>query len=138
MVRQPTALAAGLLMVAASLGACGSSSSSSSSAGGGSNAASSPTDASQTDFCHAFARLGHGGTSQETADRLFAVGTPSNISASARDGFVLLATQLFVQPDGSRQVGLEDLAQDLQGSDRSDVFAFVSYYGSECQVVPSM
>jgi len=138
MIRHPRALAAGLLVLAGSLGACGSTSSSSTSAGGGSNAAASPTDASQTDFCQAFTELGHGRTPKETADRMIAVGTPSNISAAARDGFVLLAARLFGLPDDSDRVGLESMAEDLQGSDWSDVFAFVTYFGSECQVIPSM
>jgi len=139
MIRHRAALAAGLLVLAGSLAACGSSSSSTTSAGGGgSNAADSPTDASQADFCQTFAELGHGLTPHDVADRLIAVGTPSNISAAARDGFVLLATHLLALPDDSQRVGLESMAEDLQGSDRSEVFAFVTFYGSECQVIPSM
>lgn len=138
MTRHGTALAAGLLVLAASLGACGSSSSSSSTVGDRTNAAASPTDASQTDFCQAFTGLGHDVTPHETADRLVAVGTPSNISGPARDGFVVVATHLFVLPDDSQRTGLEAMAKDLHGSDQADVLAFLTYFGSECQVIPSM
>jgi hypothetical protein len=133
--------AAGALMLAGALVACGgssSSSSSSSSGGGVTDAAASPTDASQGDFCRTFTQPGSDVTPRQAATRMIAVGTPSGISGPAREGFVLLATRLFVLPDTSRRADFESVAKDLRGRDQTTVTAFVAYYANECSAVPSM
>ena len=131
-----TTAVAGLLVIAAAVTSCGGASSSSSAGDGG--AAAAPTDASQSDFCRTFTRLGTGATPHEAADRLLAVGTPSGISASARDGFVLLASHLSALPDDSQGADLESVANDLRGSDQGDLVAFITYYAAECSPVPRM
>lgn len=123
-------------MLAAALASCGGASSSSSA--GGSGTAGAPTDASQADFCRTFTEIGSGVTPHEAAGRLLSIGTPSGISASARNGFVLLATHLSALPDDSKGADLETVAKDLRGTDQADLIAFITYFGTECQTVPSM
>lgn len=130
-----TTVAAGLLTLGGTLAACGGASSSS---GGGQDVAAAPTDASKDDFCRTFTELDGDVTPHEAAQRLISVGTPSGISASARDGFVLLVGHLFVLPDDSKRSDLASVAKDLRGGDQSDVIAFVTYYATECQTLPSM
>jgi ABC-type Fe3+-hydroxamate transport system substrate-binding protein len=137
MIREKTAVAATLLALAGVLAACGSSSSSSSATGGG-GTADAPTDASQSAFCKTFTQLGQDVAPREAADRLVAVGTPSGIDDSARNGFEILVSHLHDLPDDSERADLESMARDLPGSDQSDVIAFVTYYANECQTVPSM
>jgi hypothetical protein len=129
-----TTVAAALLTLGGILAACGGASSSA----GGQDVAAAPIDASHEDFCRTFTELAGDVTPHEAAERLIAVGTPSGISASARDGFVLLVGHLFVLPDNSKSADLASVARDLRGSDQSDVTAFVTYYAGECQVLPSM
>ena len=138
MISEKTAAAAGLLALAGALAACGSSSSSSSSAAGGGGSADAPTDASQSAFCQTFTQLSQNMAPQEAADRLIAVGTPSGIDDSARNGFEILVSHLHDLPDDSKRADLESMARDLPSSDQSDVIAFVTYYASECQTAPSM
>jgi hypothetical protein len=136
MILEKWAAAAGLLALAGVLAACGSSSSSSTAGGGGT--ADAPTDASQSAFCQTFTELGQDVAPREAADRLIAVGTPSGIDDSARHGFEILVSHLHDLPDDSQRADLESMARDLPSSDQSHVIAFVTYYASECQTVPSM
>src|SRR5262245_10984723 len=135
MYPKKTAVAAGVLVLGGMLAACGGSSSSSPTAGGGGTGA--PTDASQDDFCRTFTELGGSVTPHEAADRLAAVGTPSGISDSARNGFDVLVSHLSALSDDSDRADLESLAKDLPRSDQSDVIAFITYYGTECNGAPA-
>jgi hypothetical protein len=130
-----TTVAAVLLTLGAALAACGGASSSS---GDGQDVAGAPTDASQDDFCRTFAELGDDVAPHEAAVRLTSVGTPEGISASARNGFVLLVSRLLVLPDDSQDDDLASVAKGLRGGDQSDVIAFVTYYASACAAPPSM
>src|SRR5512144_1194934 len=84
-----TSIAAGALALAGALAACGGGSSSTASAdASASGAAASPTDATQGAFCGSFQTLSSKSTPAEVAAQLEKVGTPSDIDAGARNGFV--------------------------------------------------
>lgn len=118
---------AGALALAATLTACGG--------GPGSDA---PDDASQEDFCNAFGETPEGDATadqvHEYADRLAEVGTPSDITGDAREGF-----EIFV--DYAADVSDDDISKFDDSADPSDIFdgddaskvsAFVSKYAEVC------
>jgi hypothetical protein len=128
-----TLAAAGVLVLAGGLSACGSGSSSGS-AGSGSGL---PTNASKDTFCSAFNQLGPGTTPQTAADRLSHVGTPDGIDSGARHGFEVLIDRLRQLPDKANEGDITQMARGLTGQDQADVTAFVTYYARECQNFPT-
>ena len=118
-------VAAMALGVATCLTACGGSSSSGASA------------ASKEDFCRTFDRLGSGNTPAHAADELRAVGTPDDIGTTAQHGFEVLIDHLRDLPAGTQPRQVTQMVQGLSAADAADVRAFITYYASECQDVPS-
>jgi hypothetical protein len=124
-----TLAAAGLVVAVGSLTACGGGSSST--AGGGSGAP--PTDASKSDFCGMLQNSGSNLKPSQVAATMSSVGTPSDISASARHGFEVLVDKMSqITSNNPSDSDLAKLSQDFQAQDLSDVQAFLSYYVSEC------
>jgi hypothetical protein len=123
-VAEAKVLVAGMAMVlAGGLAACGHSSSSS-------------LSASKADFCRTFNQLDADSTPQHAADELSRVGTPSDISGSARHGFDLLVDHLRDLPPGASPGEVTQMVQKLRPQDASDVRAFIAYYAGECQDLP--
>jgi hypothetical protein len=127
-----TLVAAGTLVLAAGLTACGSGSSKSAADGSG-----TPTDASKTTFCKTFTDLGADTTPKEAADKLGQIGTPSGIDAGARHGFEVLIDHLRALPDNAKDSDLTGMAKDLKPGDEADVVSFLKYYADECQDLPT-
>jgi hypothetical protein len=131
MVHQRT-LAAGALLLAVVLSACGSGGSSSTTHG-----ASAPTDASSATFCKGFLDIDTDVDPGKVADDLTKVGTPSAISSVARKGFEVLVDHVRDLPDNPNNSDLTALVKGLQASDRAAVLAFWKFYGDECEPEPS-
>jgi hypothetical protein len=123
------AVAALATVPAVALTACGGSSSSTS---------SSPTSASasKATFCRTFDRLGTDTSPRNAAGELSRVGTPSDVSADARHGFDVLVDHLRDLPAKTQPRAITQMVQGLSSGDMSDVRAFITYYGTECQDVP--
>jgi hypothetical protein len=133
MRRQKTFVVAGSLVLAWTLGACGGGSSSTASAGG----SDAPTDASKASFCASFDKLSSHTSPKEAADTLSAVGTPSDIGATARHGFEVLVERLRQLPPKANKGDITQMARELTGADQAAVIAFISYYAGECQGLPT-
>lgn len=129
--RKTWATATGALILGAGLTGCGGTSSSTAAGSG------SPTDASKASFCRLFTELGSDTKPQDAADRLSQIGTPSGISSGARHGFEVLVDRLRELPDKVTEGAITQMTQGLTGRDRTDVMAFVNYYSSECNDLPS-
>jgi hypothetical protein len=127
-MRNPKALVAAGALVLAACGGGG---------GDGGGGGGSPTDASTASFCRTFTELGSQVTPREAADRLDEVGTPSGIASGARHGFEVLVDHLRRLPDDAKDADLTAMAQDLKSSDRADVESFLSYYATQCGLVPT-
>jgi hypothetical protein len=123
-----TLAAAGLLVMTGALAACGGGSSSTAATG----AAAAPTGASTTDFCSTFQNMANDSTPKQAADKLQAVGTPSDMPADARHGFEVLVDHLEVMPDTSQSKDLLAMEQGLSASDQKDVLAFTTYLTKAC------
>jgi hypothetical protein len=119
------------LVLAGTLSACGSSSSPAGSA------ADAPADASASSFCTTFAEIDSDVAPSTIADRLTSVGTPSGISSQARQGFEVLVAHVRVLPRNPDNSDLTALVKGLKTSDRAAVTTFWTYYGNECEPVPS-
>jgi hypothetical protein len=128
MLGKKTLAAAGLLVMTGGVTACGGGSSSSAVTG----AATAPTAASTTDFCATFQNLASDSTPKQAADKLQAVGTPSDMAADARHGFVVLVDHLEAMPDNSKAQDLDAMEKSLSASDQKDVLAFTAYLTKAC------
>jgi hypothetical protein len=128
-----TLAATGLLVaVAASLTACGGGSSSNATAAGG-DAAGAPTDAASADFCGTLEGTGSDAKPSAVAASMSAVGTPSDIDASARHGFeVLVGKMAQISSTNPSDSDIAKLAQGFKSADLTDVQAFIAYYVKEC------
>ena len=124
--------AAGMLVLAGGLAACGNGSSGSSAGG-----STPPADASKTSFCKTFTELGADATPVEAADKLGAIGTPSGIDSGARHGFEVLVDHLRQLPDDAKDSDLTAMAKDLKAGDQADVVSFLKYYADACQNLPT-
>jgi hypothetical protein len=120
------AAAAALLVVLGGTAACGSSDSSSSASGAG------PTDADKTSFCDTFKKLSDSTTPKEAAAAFQKVGTPSDITGDARQGYEVLVSHLSTMPDNASSSDLTAMQQKLSATDKQDVIAFVTYLTKEC------
>jgi hypothetical protein len=127
-----TVAAAGLLAMTGVVAACGGGSSSSPAATG---AATAPTGASTSDFCGTFQDMANSTTPKQAADKLQAVGTPSDIAADARHGFEVLVDHLETLPDNAKSADLTAMEKGLSATDQKDVVAFTTYLTRAC--VPS-
>lgn len=128
-----TSIAAGALALAGALAACGGGSSSTASAdASASGAAASPTDATQGAFCGSFQTLSSKSTPAEVAAQLEKVGTPSDIDAGARNGFVVFLDKVEQLPDNAGAQALNNLQSSLSAADQKDVLAFLTYTQKEC------
>ena len=132
MLHGKTLVAAGVLVLAGGLAACGNGASSTGAGGSG-----SPTDASKDAFCKTFTELGADVTPKEAADRLSEVGTPSSIDSGARHGFEVLVDHLRDLPDNAKESDLTAMAKGLKAGDQADVVSFLKYYAGECQGLPT-
>lgn len=101
------------------------------------DSSSSSRSASKADFCAGFEKLGSRTKPSVAADELSRVGTPSDIDAEARRGFDLLVHHLRDIPDVRSPSGITRMMQNMSAADAADVRAFITYYASECQGVPS-
>lgn len=130
-LRKTLAVAGLLVAVSASLTACGGGSSSDT-AGGGS-AGGAPSDAAKTDFCGTLEGSGSATKPSAVAASMSAVGTPSDISASARHGFeVLVGKMAQISSSNPSDADIAKLAQGFKSADLADVQAFIAYYVKEC------
>jgi hypothetical protein len=127
--------AAGALVLAGVLSACGNGASSS---GAGAGAGTGvPTDASRAAFCKTFVELDSDIQPADIAKTLDTVGTPSGISAQARQGFEVLVAHVRVLPDNPSNSDLTALVKGLDANDRTAVLAFWKYFGKECEPAPT-
>ncbi len=101
----------------------------------GGSSSSAPA-ASKADFCRTFDHLGSDTNPQHAADELSRVGTPSGMSGEARNGFEVLVDHLRDLPEGTQARQITQMVQGLNSQDMSDVRAFITFYGTECQGVP--
>jgi hypothetical protein len=122
-----TLAAAGLLALTGAMAACGSSSSSTPTGGAG-----APTGATTATFCSTLQNLASSTTPKEVADKLRAVGTPSDISAEQRHGFEVFVDKLETLSPSAKA---SDLENGLSATDLKDVTAFETYVQGAC--VPS-
>ena len=113
--------AAGLVLVAATMTACGG----------------PPEDASKDDFCKAIeAAPTDDKPSQDDVDNwvdeLKDTGTPGGIDDDARNGFEVLVDALDEADvdDLDEEASFEDVVKD--SDDRKDVEKFLAYYGKTC------
>ena len=120
------AAAAALLVVLLGTAACGSSDSSSSASAAG------PTDADKTSFCDTFKQLSNTTTPQEAAAAFQKVGTPSDITDDARQGYEVLVSHLSTMADDASSSDLTAMQKSLSATDEKDVVAFVTYLTKEC------
>jgi hypothetical protein len=120
------AAAAALLVVLGGTAACGSSDSSSSASDAG------PTDADKASFCDMFQKLSDSTTPKEAAAAFQKVGTPSDITDDARQGYEVLVSHLSTMPDNASASDLTAMQQKLSATDKKDVIAFVTYLTKEC------
>lgn len=127
-----TLLAAGTLVLAGGVTACGGGSGSSDAGGSG-----APTNASKTSFCKTFTALGADTTPKQAADKLAEIGTPSGIDSGARHGFEVLIDHLRALPDDAKDSDLTGMAKGLKAGDQTDVVSFLTYYTDECQDLPT-
>jgi hypothetical protein len=123
-----TTIAAGTLLLAGALAACGSGSSSATATG----AAGSPTDATQGDFCGSFQTLSAKSTPADVAAQLGKVGTPKDIDSSARHGFEVFLDKIKGLPDNAGSKALDNMQSSLSTADQKDVLAFLTYTQKEC------
>jgi hypothetical protein len=119
----------GLLAVTGGLAGCGNGSTSASSG--------APTDASKASFCASFDKLTAHVSPKKAADTLARVGTPGDIGGDARRGFEVLLDRLRRLPEHANKGDITQMAKGLTGADQADVTAFISYYASECQGLPT-
>lgn len=121
-------LAAGALMLAATLPACGGGD------GGGSDA---PTGASTEDFCKPIAELMaagadlDGGDIKKLGESLAKVGTPKGISDEQREGFELFVKKA-AKVDGDETLADLSSAEGYSAEDGKKVAAFGDYFATEC------
>jgi hypothetical protein len=127
-VGKKTLAAAGLLVLTGAVAACGGGSSSTAATG----AATAPTGAATTDFCSTFQNISNDSTPKQAADKLQAVGTPSDIATDARHGFEVLVDHLETMPDTSKSKDLLAMEQGLSATDQKDVLAFTTYLTKAC------
>jgi hypothetical protein len=125
------AAAAALLVVLGGTAACGSSDSSSSASDAGPTDAG-PTDADKASFCDMFQKLSDSTTPKEAAAAFQKVGTPSDITDDARQGYEVLVSHLSTMPDNASASDLTAMQQKLSATDKQDVIAFVTYLTKEC------
>jgi soluble cytochrome b562 len=128
MLGKKSLAAAGLLVLTGATAACGSGSSSTAATG----AAAAPSGASTTDFCSTFQNMANDTTPKQAADKLQAVGTPSNIAADARHGFEVLVDHLETLPDTAKSSDLSAMEKSLSATDQKDVLAFTTYLTKAC------
>jgi hypothetical protein len=126
-----TTVAAGLLVLAGALAACGGSDSSAQSG------AEAPTNASKDDFCHTMTNLSLKSTPGQIADQLAAVGTPSDIDSSARHGFEVFLEKVRALPKDTKAEDLNKVQSDLSSQDQAAVIAFLTYTQQECASLPT-
>jgi hypothetical protein len=124
-VRVVTLSMAAAMALAGGLAACGNRSS------------DSASTASRAQFCRAFEQLGSNVNPQHAADELSAVGTPADISSSARHGFDVLVAHLRDLPTNGRPGNVSTMVRNLHTQDAAAVRAFVTYYAGECEGSPS-
>jgi len=103
---------------------------------GNDDSSSSPNAASKADFCRTFNQLGADTSPRRAADELSRVGTPSDISASARRGFDVLVAHLRELRPGANPGDVTQMVRGLHSQDAEDVRAFITYYATECQGLP--
>jgi hypothetical protein len=127
MFAKRTLAAAGLLVMTGAVAACGGGSSTAAT-----GAAAAPTGATTTDFCATFQNLANDVTPKQAADKLQAVGTPSDIAPDARHGFEVLVDHLEAMPDNAQSKDLLTMEQGLSGTDQKDVLAFTTYLTKAC------
>lgn len=141
-MRTTTSAAAGLVLLAGLLAGCGSDSGGDSA---GDSAGAAPADASEQDFCDAYAglfeRMGSLDPSdtdsgikamQDWATEMEGVGTPKGIPDDARQGFeVLLQTVQDVDPNASEEE-LNKLGDELSKGDQDSGEAFIEYATTTC------
>jgi soluble cytochrome b562 len=128
MLGNRTLAAAGLLVIAGTVSACGGGSSSTAATG----AATAPTGATTTDFCATFQNMANDTTPKQAADKLQAVGTPSDMAADARHGFEVLVDNLETMPDTAASKDLRAMEKGLSATDQKDVLAFTTYLTKAC------
>ena len=119
---------AALVTVLGATAACGGKSSSAAS-----GAADSPNDADQKTFCSTLAGIPSGATPKEAVARIQKIGTPSDISDSARQGYEKLLDTLNRLPDNSTDTSLATLGKNLSTADQAEVQAFLDYFLKTCQ-----
>lgn len=122
--------AAGMLALLGATAACGSNSSSTATDAGGATGA--PTAATTDNFCQTLIGLGAETTPSEGAQKLEAVGTPSNTSTSERHGFEVFVDHVSKLSDKATSADFTKMEKDLSTADQADVQAFVAYVGKEC------
>jgi hypothetical protein len=118
--------AAALLVVLGGVAGCGSSDSSSSASDAG------PTDADKTSFCDTFRKLSDSTTPKEAAATFREVGTPSDITDDARQGYEVLVSHLSTMADDASSSDLTAMQEKLSTTDKQHVVAFVTYLTKEC------
>jgi hypothetical protein len=129
--------AAGLVLLAGLLAGCGGE--------GGDGGEAAPDDATQEEFCEAYAGLfssfgemDPGDTSagirafQDWSEEMRDVGTPEDIPEDARRGFeVMLDSIDDIDPDATEEE-LNQLGEDLSQGEQDSGTAFVTWATQEC------
>ncbi|CUR60342.1 exported hypothetical protein [metagenome] len=116
--------AAGLLLVALSVTACGGSDEP--------KATSAPEKASVKEFCTTFQDMSEEESGKKVADMLSEVGTPEDIPAEARQGFEVLIDKIADLDSDPSEDELTALSKDLSAGDLKDVTAFLTYAATTC------
>jgi hypothetical protein len=86
--------------------------------GGGPSGADAPKDADTSEFCKVIQGIDLGGSADEFADDLAAVGTPEGIPAEAREGFEIMI-------DNASEDTISDTRQ-------AKVAVFLEYFTTTC------
>jgi hypothetical protein len=137
-----TSAAAGLILLAGLLTGCGGDGEGGGEGDGGDAA---PADASQEEFCDAYAGLFESMGSmdpndtsagieavQDWADDMEQVGTPEDTPDDVREGFeVVIDSVQEIDPDATEEE-LNDLGQDLTEGDQKSGEAFIEYANKTC------
>lgn len=152
MTRRPTlALAAGALLLAGALSACGggddsadaastpsagtsSSAEASPSAGGSASGSAKATSADAQKFCDAYATIVKSGADDLAAQKkaiaaLAKVGTPQSMDADAKSGYDLMVKAIS---DSKTSAELDKLGKSLSQADTLKLFAFSQYLTTTC------
>lgn len=126
--------AAGILVLLGATAACGSNSSSTASdAAAPTVASAAPSTATSDGFCQTLISLGAETTPADGAKKLMTVGTPSDASTSERHGYEVFVDHVSKLPDDATTTDFQKMETGLSKADQTDVQAFVTYVGKECQ-----